>query len=208
MSPSFFESIEVYFSHIMLYLCVATLIIGAIKRMSILFDLMTFPLRLLHDFPLLLYEHIQEPPVYVIGFHEKEEESSQNIIKDCVAGALIVIIIAFDILVVSEKGVSSPFNIFISLYIVIAILILSIMVFHGTSDAALGLLTIIKGFYYVCLAVISLLQYIYLENADIGTLALGLTLTIAEFEAVIGFVDGRKRMALEDQKSKDQLYDD
>lgn len=91
-------------------------------------------------------------------------------------------------------------DIFILFYIVVPFLFSIALFLGGIDELALGIITIVKGLYYFCLVIISTFEYLYLESADVGKLALGFTLSITIFEAITAFYDGIKRISLETEK--------
>ena len=79
------------------------------------------------------------------------------------------------------------------LFYLLAPSVFSIALFlDGINDFKLGVFLIAKGFFYACFAFISLMQIIFVEQANYGKLALGFTLSLALFETITAVFDGSK----------------
>ena len=73
----------------------------------------------------------------------------------------------------------------------------------GINELTIGLFTISKGGFYICLAIISSVEFFYSSEPELGKLALGFTLSLAVFESMTALIDGIKRLY---QWAKDNGY--
>lgn len=88
--------------------------------------------------------------------------------------------------------ITNRLDIFIAFYVLTPTLIALNLMFFNT-DWMKGVLTFIKGFYYLGLTVISLVQFL-LRNQNVAELALGFTLALAIFESITALSEGYLKM--------------
>lgn len=93
--------------------------------------------------------------------------------------------------------ITNSFDAFIAFYILIPIMIALNLIFFRNTDWMMGAMTFIKGFYYLGLTIISMVQFL-LKIQDVSELALGFTLSLAIFEGITALSDGYLKM----QRSK------
>ena len=229
MSYSFFASLELFISCVVIVAC---LLITVIARRFLLFDedekLTTDSARIIIIIVFVI--------LFVIPFFLAFFASSKLFIISISIGALVAILsMIFPIFYNAEKrstgiagiifiilfvvaiilnqplllkrlksiiqsiesvGGSGTDNtvLFVLFYLITPIVLSITMVLLGAGDLIFGLYTVIKGAFYLCLATISTLQLIYVEDTDLGKLALGMTLSIAVYEANTALFDGLKRI--------------
>lgn len=78
---------------------------------------------------------------------------------------------------------------FIAFYVFTPIFIISNSIFFRNIDYMMGIITFIKGFYYLGLTIISIVQFL-LKIQDTAEIALGFTLALAIFEGATALTDG------------------
>lgn len=82
---------------------------------------------------------------------------------------------------------------FIAFYVLTPVLIVLNLILFDSTDWMWGFLTFIKGFYYLGLIIISIVQFL-LGSEEVAVLALGFTLSLAIFESITALSDGYKKM--------------
>lgn len=94
-------------------------------------------------------------------------------------------------------------DVFIAFYILTPTLIALNLIFFNT-DWMKGVLTFVKGFYYLGLTVISLIQFL-LKNQDVAELALGFTLSLAIFESITALSEGYSKICSAKNKQNNKI---
>lgn len=88
--------------------------------------------------------------------------------------------------------ITNKVDIFVAFYIFVPVLIALNLIFFN-SEWMNGIMTFIKGIYYVGLIIISIIQFL-LKNEDVGELALGFTIALAIFDCVNALSEGYSKM--------------
>lgn len=83
---------------------------------------------------------------------------------------------------------TNKLDVFIAFYVFTPMLICLQLIFFYTNDTK-AMFTLVKGFYYLGLSIISLIQFLC-ENQNVAELALGFTLALAIFESIAAISEG------------------
>lgn len=125
-------------------------------------------------------------------YRKKENEKYANKYKDAKSYLLVRLLLTYLLKLASALMViailTDKLDIFIAFYILTPLLIAVNYICFNT-DRMKGILTIIKGFYYIGLSVISIIQ-LTMSNQDVAELAIGFTLSLAIFESIIALSEG------------------
>lgn len=84
--------------------------------------------------------------------------------------------------------ITKKLDVFLAFYIIAPAILALNFIFFNTGRMK-GIMTFIKGFYYLGLTVISMIQFC-LKNQEVSELALGFTLSLAIFESIIALFEG------------------
>lgn len=140
-----------------------------------------------------------------MGYASVELEHQTSIGIELTFLAIIVVVVAVLAIISTQSSGRINDIIFASFYLLVPLLSSIYLFCHkGVNDLAMGIFALVKSIFYFFLVVVSMLQYVYLENADLGKLALGFTLSIAVLESVMSFLDGDERISLEKYKRDEQ----